>query len=351
MRGRFVEEAAAQAEVMITVVERLHPGALVALRENPLDELGNWPDVVVELVPGGDGGGRCSVAGSYRDDTEPPTLVVGASRSYRRRGFTGLHELGHHLQQTDPDLGQRLFAYQDSEAFEDSACDAFAARVLLPGDRARGVIDGRGPTAPAVVDLFRTSQASREACCVRAAEYLTGGGVVSLLDATGTVIFAAPRGMLPPARGSDQSATPLIAAALRATATVERDNTFVAFRNGSTSDTLYGQAAWCDQDYLVAVLVSDNAAWRPFAPPRPNTARSRFGSWWTCETETCTESFRVTEPVCTRCGTPRCPNGHCGCTSTRAQKDRQCDTCFLKWPPSRFDGDSPTCRTCVEESS
>ncbi|WP_285490631.1 ImmA/IrrE family metallo-endopeptidase [Amycolatopsis taiwanensis] len=336
---------------MITVLERRHPGALVALRESPLNELGKWPDVVVELVSERDGGSWCSVAGSYRDDTEPPTLVVGASRSYRRRGFTGLHELGHHLQQTDPGLGQRLFAYQDSEAFEDAACDAFAARVLLPDDRARGVIDGRGPTAPGVVDLFRSSQASREACCVRAAEYLTGAGVVTLLDATGTVIFAAPRGMVPPARGSDQSATPLITAALRASATVERDNTFVTFRNGATSDTLYGQAAWCDQDYLVAVLVSDNAAWRPFALPRPDTARSRFGSWWTCETETCSEIFQITEPACTRCGIPRCPSGHCGCTSARAQKDRLCDTCFLKWPPSRFDGSSPTCRTCVEESS
>nr|CEL19303.1 hypothetical protein [Kibdelosporangium sp. MJ126-NF4]CTQ94898.1 hypothetical protein [Kibdelosporangium sp. MJ126-NF4] len=351
MQGRFAEEAVDQAEAMIAVVERLHPGALVALRESPLDELGNWPDIVVELVPEGNDGGRCSVAGSYRDDTKPPTLVVGASRSHRRRGFTGLHELGHHLQQTDPDLGQPLFAYQDSEAFEDSACDAFAARVLLPDDRVRGVIDVRGPAAPAVVDLFRSSQASREACCVRAAEYLTGGGIVALLDAAGTVTFAAQRGMLPPARGSDQSATPLIGAALRASATVERDNTFVAFRNGSTSDTLYGQAAWCDEDYLIAVLVSDNAAWRPFAPPRPDTARSRFGSWWTCETETCSETFRITEPACTRCRTPRCPNGHCGCTSARVQADRQCDTCFLKWPPSRFNGNSPTCRSCVEESS
>lgn len=351
MRRRFAEEAAGQAEAMIAAVDRLHPGALAALRERPLDELGKWPDVVVELVPEQNDSGRCSVAGSYRDNTKPPTLVVGASRSHRRRGFTGLHELGHHLQQTDPELGQRLFDYQDSEVFEESACDAFAARVLLPDERVRSVIDTRGPTAPAVVELFRDSQASREACCVRAAEYLTGGGVVALFDAAGTVIFAAPRGMLPPARGSDQSATPLIAAALRASATVERDHTVVRFRDGSTSDTLYGQAAWFDQDYLVSVLVSDNAAWRSFAPPRPNTARSRFVSWWTCETETCDETFPITELACTRCGTPRCPNGHCGCTAARMQKDRQCDTCFLKWPLSRFDGNSPTCRTCVEESS
>lgn len=351
MRGRFAEEAVGQAEAMIAVVDRRHPGALIALREGPLDVLRSWPDVVVELVPEGRGGGRCSVAGSYRDETEPPTLVVGESRSLRRRGFTGLHELGHHLQQTDPDLGQRLFDFQDSETFEDAACDAFAARVLLPREQVKGVIDPRGPTAPAVAELFRSSQASREACCVRAAEHLTGGGAVVLLDAAGSVIFAAPRGMLPPAKGSDQASTPLIAAALRTSATVERDNTFIAFKNNSTSDTLYGQAAWCDDDYLVAVLVPDNAAWRPFAPPRPNTAHSRFGSWWTCETEACGETFQITEQTCPRCGTPKCPKGHCGCTVARAREDRVCDTCFLKYPPTRFEGSSRTCKTCVEEAS
>ncbi len=350
MRGRFAEEAAAQADAMIAVVEQHRPGTLAALRKGPLDELRTWPDLVVEMVPEGRGGGRCSVAGNYRDETEPPTLVVGESRSLRRRGFTGLHELGHHLQQTDPALGRRLFDYEDSEAFEDAACDAFAARVLLPGELVKDVIDPRGPTASAVVELFHHSQASREACCVRAAEHLTGGGVVVLLDAAGSVIFAAPRGMLPPAKGSDQAATPLIAAALRASATVERDSTFIAFKNDSTSDTQYGQAAWCDADYLVAVLVPDNAAWRPFAPPRPNTSRSWFGSWWACEVETCGEFFKITEVPCPRCNTPRCPSGHCGCAVVRAQEDRQCNVCFLKYPPTRFAADSPTCKTCVEDA-
>lgn len=87
---------------------------------------------------------------------------------------------------------------------------------------------------------------------MRAAEYLTGGGVVALLDATGTVIFATPRGMLPPARGSDQSATPLIAAALHAPATVERDNL-----DGSLCMWYPGDPAeqrWTRRDGPVALL-------------------------------------------------------------------------------------------------
>jgi hypothetical protein len=271
-------------------------------------------------------------------------LLVGASRSYRRRGFTGLHELGHHLQQTDPALGQKLFTRQDSEAFEEAACDAFAGRVLLPDDQIAGRIDRRGPTAPGVVELFHSSQASREACCVRAAEHLTGSGAVVLLDVGGTVIFAAPRGIFPPARGSDQSRTPLIEAALRATATVERDETFIEYRTGNASDMLYGQAAWCDDDYLIAVLASDNVPWRPFAPPRPNTSRSRIGQWWTCEI--CEELFKQTESPCELCGDPRCGNGHCGCTVARVAKDRECDTCHFVLAMVRFDQGSSTCRDC-----
>jgi Zn-dependent peptidase ImmA (M78 family) len=344
MRGRFAAQAPRQAMVMLAALERDHPGALAALRADPLGELQRWPQIRVCLVSETDGS-RCSVAGSYQHATSPPALLVSRSRSVRRRGFTGLHELGHHLQQTDLELGQRLFAVEDSEELEEEACDAFAARVLLPDDQVAAHIDPRGPTATSVAEMFHSSRASREACCVRAAEHLTGAGVVVLLDTAGTVLFAAPRGFIPPARGSVQSGTPLITAALRGCGTVERDRTVVLYRDGSTSDQLYGQAAWCDEDYLIAVLVSDNAAWRRFAPPRPDTGRSRWGSWWTCET--CGREFRVTQNPCERCGDPRCEEGHCGCTVKRAGRDRTCDTCYLTLSPSRFAGVSTTCRDCA----
>lgn len=186
---------------MISAVERLHPGALEALRADPLAELHRWTDIQLSLEAEADDGGRCSVAGSYQSESNPPALVVGAARSIRRRGFTGLHELGHHLQQTDAALGQHLFEWEDSEAFEEAACDAFAARILVPDDRIPEDVRRRGPSADDVVTMFRTSRASREACCVRAAQYLADGGAVVLFDTTGQVHFAASRGMIPPARG------------------------------------------------------------------------------------------------------------------------------------------------------
>lgn len=332
---------------MIAALERERPGAPARLRRQPLDELLTWPAIRVSLVDESTGEDRCSVAGSYHPDPPPPTLLVARSASYRRRGFTALHELGHHLQQTDIQLGERTFQFDDPELFQEEACDAFAAQVLLPDDEVQDRIGTRGPTAQDVVDLFDRSAASREACCVWAARHLTGSGAVVLLDTAGSVLFAAPHSFIPPARGSDQTGTPLIKAALRTHNTVTRDDTFVVYRNGSTSQHCYGQAAWCGDDYLIAVLATDNVAWRLFAPPRPDTGRFRYGSWWTCET--CEDEFKITgpEPVCDRCSDPRCPNGHCGCTTARAQKDRICDRCFLMLAPSRFEGSSSTCRDCV----
>ncbi|MER6488976.1 ImmA/IrrE family metallo-endopeptidase [Streptomyces virginiae] len=344
-RRRFDQEAPRQAEAMISALERLHPGAVEALRADPLAELGRWTDLQVSLEAASDSGGRCSVAGSYRPQTDPPTLVVGAARSHRRRGFTGLHELGHHLQQTDPDLGQRLFGWEDSETFEEAACDAFAARILVPDAQIAADVRRCGPCADDVVAMFRTSRASREACCVRAAQYLAGGSAVVLFDAGGRVLFAAAHGMIPPARGSDQSGTPLLAAALGARATVERDKTFVLYRSGQRSDLLYGQAAWCDEDYLIAVLAEDSVAWRAFTAPRPRTGSSRFGSWWECET--CEESFKIIEPGCAECGEPSCGQGHCGCTAARKRSDRACKECFMVLAPSRFEGANTVCRDCA----
>jgi hypothetical protein len=345
MRGRFVLGAQVQAGAMLVVLERAHPGAAARLRLDPMTELKTWPSVRVTLVEESNGGDRCSVAGSYHPEPPPPTLLVGRSASHRRRGFTALHELGHHLQQTDLALGERTFDFDDPELFQEEACDAFAAQVLLPDDDLKSHIGPKGPVAQGVVDLFHRSAASREACCVWAARHLTAAGAVVLLDETGTVLFAAPRSFIPPARGSDQAATPLIEAALRTHRTVTRDETFVSYRNGATGPHVYGQAAWCDENYLIAVLALDNVPWRAFALPRPNTERSRFGSWWTCEI--CDDDFKITEAACDHCGRPRCGNGHCSCTVTRAQNDRQCDRCFMMLAPSRFDGNSSACRDCA----
>ncbi|MBE8524106.1 ImmA/IrrE family metallo-endopeptidase [Amycolatopsis sp. H6(2020)] len=340
MRGKYVAEAQEQASAMCEVLERSHPGAAERLRHDPLAELDRWDDLAVVAVPESAGVDRCSVAGSYHP--APPTLFVAQSASRRRNGFTGLHELGHHLQQTDEHLGSRTFDVSDSAAFEEEACDAFAAQILLPDAELSAALGPRGPVVQDVADLFAKSSASREACCVWAARHLRGAGAVVLLDSSGIVLFASPRSFIPPARKSDQSGTPLIAAALANRGRqVSRDETHVAYRTGHASDPLYGQAVWSGE-YLFAIVVTDNAPWRELALPRPSSGTNGTAGW-TCET--CGDEFKVVDN-CGQCGQPRCPDGHCGCDVARTATERLCTVCFLKLPPAMFAGSGTVCRDC-----
>src|SRR6185312_14053393 len=120
-----------QAQRMIAVLGRDHPHALALLATDALMALQAWDELTVQLVPDSQTDARCSVAGGYIADTDPPTLSVTRSLSPGRRTFTALHELGHHLQQTDPHLAASVREHTDPMAFEDAACDAFAARILI----------------------------------------------------------------------------------------------------------------------------------------------------------------------------------------------------------------------------
>lgn len=148
-----------QAAAMLAALERDHPGAAERLHCDALAELGEWSEIQIRYVgevraDSGGPGSRCSVAGSYRPERTPPVLEVTRSASTRRRHFTALHELGHHLQQNDEDLGEAALSVPNSMAFEDAACDTFAARILLPDALVANAIGPRGPAVDDVVRLF-----------------------------------------------------------------------------------------------------------------------------------------------------------------------------------------------------
>lgn len=345
MTSRTSAATQAQVTAMLDLVERTRPGALDRLRGDALTELGTWPEIQVQLVPEvSPSVNGCSVAGSYDDDLVPPALRVAESASRRRRQFTVLHEYGHHLQNTDVDLGTAVIR-ADGDRFEDDACDLFAARVLLPDPLVDGCFGQQTPTPGDIVALYWASSASRAACVVRAVERLAGFGAVVLYEGNGVVSFAAAKGSIfPPARGSDQSGTALVAAALRDPTRHDGvpftlDRTTIRYRPGHDGDPLYGQAAWCD-GYLVAVLVDAHAPWQSFSLPRQST-RVWQSKWAECEV--CSTGFEVTD-TCSTCGEPRCPSGHCPCTQKR---ERRCDRCHLTWALRRYPGGGPTCEDCL----
>lgn len=333
-----------QARAMLAAVDILLPGRRDELGHDPVEVLRTWPEVAYREVPASDTGSRCSVAGAYYGTEDPPLLTVADAASPGRRAFTALHELGHHLQQSDLDLAETVDLHgANAELFEDAACDAFAADVLLPEDLVARHLPERTPTADDIVALHRAGVASRAAVCVRAARHLAAPGHVLLLDAAGSVQFAASHHLPRPARGSDQSGSPVITRALTTLGPIRaHGRTRLRYRDGIQGDELYAQAAPMD-GYLLVVAVTDHAPWeRGFTLPIAQTGPR--ASWRICEHPECGHEFRSFAAPCARCGVPTCPEcGRCRCAP--AVKEKTCPGCFQILPLRFFDGDR--CRDCA----
>jgi hypothetical protein len=348
---RVFDTTPGHVAAMLAALAEMKPGASTRLASDPFAEIDGWSEVQIRIVPEprhvpADARLGCSVAGGYLWQSQPPTLVVAESMSVRRQRFTLLHELGHHVQRNDQALGAAVLDSVESESFEDVACDAFAADILLPAELVDDVMGDRGPTVDNAIELFHRSQASRAAICVRLASRLATIGVFAVYNPDGTANFAASRGAIfPPKRTSDQSGNPLVAAALAnpyAEHVIERDDARISYSTGHTSNRLYGQAAWCD-GLLLAVMVEFGATWKPLSLPQDGTAvEAPDGHWGDCET--CGANFAVTTR-CASCGEPKCPSGHCQCTLA---SERMCQRCFLVKHPAQFSGDADICSECAE---
>lgn len=326
---------------MLESLERDHPGATAQLARRTVDQLGSWEEVSVRTVPAAQADAGCSVAGAYIAAAHPPILAIADAVSPRRRAFTGLHELGHHLQQTDYALMEALIELEDSSVFEDAACDEFAAEVLLPAHLVNQALAG-GVTAPAVTALWRAAEASRAAACVRAVQKLACPGHVILLDDAGTVQFAAANRLPPVRRGSSQVAVPVVQRSVRDRRHQARDRrTRLVYRDGILGgQELYSQAADIG-GMVVLVLVTEHAPWEtgfhlPAVEDRPR------GRDWVCQW--CGHEFETFKPACSRCHAPTCPEcARCDCERVR---EKTCNTCFLVKLAHLFPDGSDRCTDC-----
>lgn len=323
---------------ILDVLEEFRPGCRAALSADPLTTIATWPDVALQYVEGVGAGAPCEVAGAYLGSAVPPVLQI-ASATRARMAFTSLHELGHHLQQTDGNLVRHLLVQDGGgQVLEEAACDEFAAQILIPAATVDAcLVDG--VSASAVVALWETTTASRSAVCVAAARHLPAPGHVTLLDPRGIVVFDAAHGEPRLRRGSDQSATPVVTSALRTGSARAQETGRFAYRDGIQGRELYMQAAEIG-DYIVVVSVTDKAPWLKFSPTLvEDRPRAR---WHDCEH--CEHAFEVWHGSCPRCGVPVCPEcGRCNCIVAQ----RLCLGCFLKLPLAAFEGESERCVSCT----
>jgi hypothetical protein len=337
-----------QATAMLAALEELLPGTAYRLADDPFAALAACNDVTVRLVPEADtkrrpGEPACSVAGIYVDDEVPPVLAVANSASSGRRAFTVLHEFGHHLQRTKLTLTELLLTQpDDGVTLEDTACDAFAAEILLPTTLVDQFVGDRGPTGPQIVDLWRASAASRAAVCVRAAQRLPSPGHVVLLDEVGTVSFSASTDLPPLTRGSQQRTVDTVREAYtrsgRATG-----RTRLRYRDGILGEELHAQVVPMD-GYLLLVAVTDTAPWETFSLSSRHSGP--VAAAWICEHPDCGHEFHSFDPRCPCCDHPTCLE----CRRCRCQprvRERTCTGCFQRLPASLFTGESTRCSDCA----
>lgn len=256
-------------------------------------------------------GGDCPIAATY-ESGPPPTISVTPTPSQGRRHFSILHEYGHHLSSNSWRTVELLADYpnqRDANYLQETICDIVAAELLLPGTLTAHV-DRKGPTAANIVTLFETSQASREACCVKAAQLIAAHGYVMLADLDGTARFtAAVRTVFRVRRDTAQPADGAIARA--AASGHYRGVGHVRFSTGNTSPDHYVDAQRLGA-YVFAVFYGDSPPWEKLSIGAPDRGRW-IGDELECEH---CEFVGVThEPRCRLCGQRRCPNcGRCGFT-------------------------------------
>lgn len=281
----------------------------------------------------------CGIDGLYFD--RPPRIEVAASASRRRENFTVCHEFGHHLQRGDDEL---MLLYEQlgaaGEAVEEDVADTVAAELLMPSDRVRTVIGGAGPRAEDVARLFDETQASREACCVRAAQTLRGPGYVVLADVDGTVRFAAAAGTVyRVGRGAAQHDRHLLARAGRSGSA--RGTERLAYASGTLSDWMHADAV-ARRGFVFGVFTAAPPPWGGLSVLPSEGPRGADVSCPHCE-----QDFEAFGRPCGTCGDHRCTAcGRCSCDPSPGRPDRLCAECFITKPASQFDGYAAVCSDC-----
>ncbi|MDZ5447384.1 ImmA/IrrE family metallo-endopeptidase [Micromonospora sp. 4G57] len=308
------------------------------LAANPAAVIVTVDDIVLDWVDPGQVGADCSVAALYSGTEVPPRISAVRDASPGRRAFSVLHEFGHHLCTQVDEVADALWDLPEGgRGLEEDLVDAFAAAILLPADTVWATF-AAGVDAASVGRLWRTTSASREACCVAAAQQLPAPGYVMLLRPDGRSQFAARHGdAIAVPRETAQTATKLRPALNGGTARgVDRPT----LGSGVHTAEMYFDAIAADS-YVFAVWVTDSPAWD--ALPAPLDSRP-VGNTAYCGA--CAREFTTWRAACRHCGEPHCIRcGACECEpgGLRPVTTRRCDRCFQELPLPAFNGDSTTC--------
>lgn len=308
-----------------------------SLMSDPFGTLDEHPHLVVAYEMAA--GDNCSVAGYFRETSNPPALIVHPSGTIRRDAFTILHEYGHYVQMAHSDWADVLLMLGDTAEYvriNEKVADEFASEVLMP--TAILPLNPAEITARQLRDAYESqSYASRSALAYRCVSRAQPGirlMVAVLADYGDSIIFGQTSGdLMVPGRGvSQQAIRELIRRALDSDSGLayEQSRAEVVARSGWTQTDLRFEAAVDDDGFAFVVA-------------RP-TQRFRATGWtketFICPNPSCDSQFVFDESLvrCSGCHEWRCPD--CNECSCRLTARPVCNECFMQLSPAEASGEA-----------
>lgn len=327
------------AEIAIELLDALGDVASLQLADHDEFECFETLYPEIRLVEVGESGPAvrnddCAVDAFYvSSDHGGPSIVFRADVDGRRRRFTLMHELGHHLLDTSAAelhdaIDQCAGRSGDCQAIEEAVCQAFAGRLLVPDARIEEVLQGAPLKPRHVAELYELSGASWMAVSVRLAEASRQRCAVVLMTQKDRIRFAATSpsafgswGTWRP--GSEVNPRGPLSASFMRNARAEPET----YRWGLG----YASAGFCDtlrvDDRLTVAVIADKPSDGSFGIlEAPEPAYKDREHW--CEH--CAELRSV--GWCGDCRSRRCPEcDRCGCAAPPAT-NLACAVCGTQQP-------------------
>lgn len=282
------------------------------------------------LADSREGGGACEGV-SFLDDG---VLLYAPTPDSRRENFTIAHELGHWAVAQTPEVYDWLADEADPLRMLETVCDGVAARLLLPGSVV-GSIVGVGPVrARHLLALFDATSASRPACAIALAGFLSGMGAVAIIERfTRKIIHSSVRP--DPARGWPRvfpwpgqllaTTHPL----LQIGSSQSRTRRLAWETPWKTSADFYVDAIGDDRRVYAVFAANDLWEVDTFHPIDDRDFDARPSVTGHC----CGIEFQTRGYPCSECGKPFCPTCKlCRCDRDTRRESR-CSGCTMNFLP------------------
>jgi hypothetical protein len=323
------------------LIATLDPDFLGDLASDPMGAIPIlYEDLTVTLRTPSTTTDGCAVDGTYHPGP-PPRITVANDVALSRQRFTGLHELGHHLIELDPELND--LSITDADRRDEAICNEIAACILLPDTVVAEFIPVGTFTAEDVAKLHGATNASRAACCVAALRQLHKAGCVILGRGDGMADFTAHHIATPwrLARMAPQGPESLLAkAAERGHA---RAVTRVSFASGRESGELQGDAFAASDGWVFMVAIDDSHS--PWERGLHMATADDRAPTEVVECPRCDKAFTAHWPAHKACGEYRCPEcKKCGCVPSASEQ--VCTECRLLKAKNLFRPGQTVCRDC-----